>query len=114
MRVLAKRALNQEEQQSYLASFDRMLQPEELSPHSTTEILRDVIDGQSERNNAVYICLVHYKEPLNGKRKLDRTLASKTVTSSCLVVLILLRDFLGIMSGQLRYTLEPRCSDKAI
>ena len=32
-------ALNQEEQQLYLASFDRTLQPEELLPQSTIEVL---------------------------------------------------------------------------
>jgi hypothetical protein len=36
------------------------------------------------------------------------------VASPCPVVLILPGDFLGVMSGQLRYTPELGCSDKAI
>ena len=106
------RALNQEEQQSYLASFDRTLQPEELSPQSATEVLRDGIDGQSE--DAVYICLVPHEGPPNGKRKLDGTPASRMAASPCPVVPILQGDFLGVMSGQLRYIPEPGCSHKAI
>ncbi|KAF8850019.1 hypothetical protein BDZ45DRAFT_680080 [Acephala macrosclerotiorum] len=112
--VNGTRALNQEEQQSYVASFDRPLQPEELSSQSTTEVLRDGIDGQSERNNAIYICLVPYEGPLNGKRKYNGTPASRVVAAPCPVVPILPGDFLGVMSGQLRYTSKLECSDEAI
>jgi hypothetical protein len=115
MRVLAERALNQEEQQSYLSSFDCTLQPDELSSQSTRDVLRDGIDGKLEQNNAIYICLVPYEGPLNGKRKRDDEIpTSKIVTSPCPVVPILPGYFLGVMSGQLRYTPELRCSDKAI
>jgi hypothetical protein len=106
--------LNQEEQQLYLASFSCTLQLEELLLQSTKEVLRDSIDGQSERNNAIYICLVPYEGPPNGKRKLDGTPASRIVVALCLVILILLGDFLGVMLGQLRYTLEVGCSNEAI
>jgi hypothetical protein len=112
--VNGTRGLNREEQQSYLASFDCMLQPEELSLQSSTEVLRDGIDGQSERNNAIYICLVPYERPPNGKRKRDGVPASRVVVAPCPVVPILPGDFLGVMSGQLRYTPELGCSDKAI
>jgi hypothetical protein len=90
------------------------LQPEELSLQSSTEVLRDGIDGQSERNNAIYICLVPYERPPNGKRKRDGVPASRVVVAPCPVVPILPGDFLGVMSGQLRYTPELGCSDKAI
>jgi hypothetical protein len=43
--VNGTRGLNREEQQSYLASFNCTLQPEELSLQSSTEVLRDGIDG---------------------------------------------------------------------
>jgi hypothetical protein len=108
------RVLNQEEQQSYLASFDCTSQVDELSSQSTREVLRDGIDGQSERNNAIYICLVPHEGPPNGKRKLDGTPASRIVVSPCPIVPILPGDFLGVMSGQLRYTPELGCSTKAI
>ena len=44
----------------------------------------------------------------------DETPASKIVASPCPVVPILTEDFLGVMSGQLQYIPELRCSDKAI
>jgi hypothetical protein len=97
--VNGTRALNQEEQQSYLASFDCTLQPEELSSQSTREVLRDGIDGQSERNNAIYICLVPYEGPPTGKRKHNGTPASRIVVALCPVVPILPGDFLGVMLG---------------
>ena len=112
--VNGTRALNQEEEQSYLASFDCTLRPEELSSQSTRDILRHGIDGQSECNKAIYICLVPYEGPLNGKRKSDGTPASSIVVAPCPVVPILPGDFLGVMSGQLRYTLEVSGSSKAI
>lgn len=112
--VNGSRALNQEEQQSYLASFDRMLQPDELSSQSTREVLRDGVDGQSERNNAIYICLVLYERPPSRKRTHNEAPASRVVAAPCPVVPILPGDFLGVMSGQLRYTPELGCSDKAI
>ena len=108
------RALNQEEQQSYLASFDCTLQPDELLSQSTREVLRDGVDGQSERNNTIYICLIPYEGPPNRKRTHNGAPASRVVAAPCPVVPILPGDFLGVMSGQLRYTLEPGCSDKAI
>jgi hypothetical protein len=106
--VNGTRGLNREEQQSYLASFNCTLQPEELSLQSSTEVLRDGIDGQSERNTAIYI------GPPNGKRKRDGVPTSRVVVAPCPVVPILPGDFLGVMSGQLRYTPELGCSDKAI
>jgi hypothetical protein len=107
-------ALNQEEQQLYLSSFDCTSQPEEPSPQSTKDILRFGIDGQSERNKAVYICLIPYESPCSGKRTLDGTPASRIVVVPCPVAPILPGDFLGVMSGQLRYTPESIYSDKAI
>jgi hypothetical protein len=98
----------------YLASFGCTLQLEELSLQSTKEVLQDGINDQLERNNAIYICLVPYEGPPNGKRKLDGTPASRIVVALCLVVLILLGDFLRAMLGQLRYTLEVGRSDEAI
>jgi hypothetical protein len=112
--VNGTRALNKEEQQSYLASFDSTLRPEELSLQNTADVLRDGVDGLSERNNAIYICLVPYEGPPNGKRKLDGTPASRTVVAPCPVIPIQSGDFLGVMSGQLRYTPEVGRSDKAI
>ncbi|KIM93102.1 hypothetical protein OIDMADRAFT_149819 [Oidiodendron maius Zn] len=112
--VNGARALNQEEQQLYLLSFDCALQPEELSPQNTKDVLRFGIDGQSERNKAVYICLMPYEGPCNGKRKFDGTPASGIVVVPCPVAPILPGDFLGVMSGQLRYTPESTYSDKAI
>jgi len=84
------------------------------SPQSTKDVLRFGIDGQSERNKAVYIYLVPYEGPCNGKQKLDGTPASRIVVALCPVAPILPGDFLGVMSGQLRYTLESIYSDKAI
>ena len=112
--VNGTRALNNEEEQSYLASFDNTLRPEELSLQNTTDVLRDGVDGLSERNNTIYICLVPYEGPPNGKRKLDGTPASRTVVAPCPVIPIQPGDFLGVMSGQLRYTPEVGRSDKAI
>jgi hypothetical protein len=97
--VNGSRALNQEEQQSYLAHFDRTFLPDELSSQSITEVLRDGIDGQSERNNAVYVCLVPYEGPPNGKRKLDGTPASRVVASPCPVVPICQGTSLHVMSN---------------
>jgi len=87
--VNGTRGLNREEQQSCLASFNYTLQPEELSLQSSTEVLRDGINGQSERNNAIYICLVPYKGPPNGKRKRNGTPASRVVAAPCPVIPIL-------------------------
>jgi hypothetical protein len=112
--VNGARALNQEEQQFYLSSFDSTLQPEEPSPQSTKDVLRFGIDGQLERNKAVYICLVPYEGPCSGKRTFDGTPASRIVVVPCPVAPILPGDFLGVMSGQLRYTPESIDSDKAI
>ena len=84
--VNGTRALNNEEEQSYLASFDNTLQLEDLSLQNTADVLRDGVDGLSERNNAIYICLVPYEGLPNGKRKLDGTLASRTVVAPCLVI----------------------------
>ena len=112
--VNGTRGLNNEEEQSYLASFDNTLRPEELSLQNTTDVLRDGVDGLSERNNTLYICLVPYKGPLNRKRKLNKTPTSKTVVAPCPVISIQLGDFLGVMSGQLRYIPEVGRSDKAI
>jgi hypothetical protein len=111
--VDGSRALNQEEQQSYLASFDSTLQPDKQSSQSTREVLRDGIDGKSERNNAIYLCLVPYEGPSNRMRKLYGTPASRMVASLCPVVPRLPREFLGVKSGQLRYTPELGSSDKA-
>jgi hypothetical protein len=112
--VNGTRALNQEEQKLYLSSSDCTLQPEELSPQSTKDVLRFGIDGQSERNKAVYICLVPYERSPNGKRKFDGTPASRIVVAPCPVAPILPGDFVGVMSGQLRYTRGFIYSDKAI
>ncbi|PQE22102.1 Proto-oncogene tyrosine- kinase ROS protein [Rutstroemia sp. NJR-2017a BVV2] len=112
--VNGTRALNGEGQQSYLASFDSTLPPEALPLQTTTEVLRDGVDGLSERNNAIYICLVPYEGPPNRKRKINGTPASRTVAAPCPVVPILPGDFLGVMSGQLRYTPDVDRSGKAI
>jgi hypothetical protein len=112
--VNGTRALNQEEQRSYLASLDCTLQADELSSQSTREVLRDGVDGQSERNNAIYICLVPYEGPPSRKRTHNGAPASRVVAAPCPVVPILPGDFLGVMSGQLRYTPELGCSDKAM
>lgn len=112
--VNGTRALNQEEQHPYLASLDCTLQADELSSQSTREVLRNGVDGQSERNNAIYICLVPYEGPPSRKRTHNGAPASLVVAAPCPVVSILPGDFLGVMSGQLRYTPELGCSDKAI
>jgi hypothetical protein len=70
----------------YLASFDNILWLEELLLQNTINVLRDGVDGLLERNNAIYICLVPYKGPLNRKRKLDGTPALRTVVALCLVI----------------------------
>jgi len=111
--VNGTRALNGEEQQSYLANFDSISRSEELSLQTTTEVLRDGVDGQSERNNAIYICLIPFEGPPNGKRKIDGTPASRTIVAPCPVVPIQPGDFLGVMSGQLRYTSEAGRPDEA-
>jgi hypothetical protein len=107
------RPLNQEAQQLYLAS-NYPSRPEDFSPQSTGDVIRDGINGESERNKAMYMCLVPYEGPPNGKGKLNGTPASRIVVAPCPVVPILPGDFLGVMSGQLRYTPEPVCSNKAI
>ena len=73
--VNGTQALNGKEQQLYLANFDNISRSEELSLQTTTEVLRDGVDGQSERNNAIYICLISFEGFPNGKRKIDGTLA---------------------------------------
>ncbi|KAG4438633.1 hypothetical protein IFR05_005877 [Cadophora sp. M221] len=108
------RALNGKEQQLYLANLDSISRSEELSLQTTTEVLRDGVDGQLERNNAIYICLIPFEGPLNGKRKINGASASRTIVAPCPVVPIQPGDFLGVMSGQLRYTLEAGRLDEAI
>ena len=95
------RALNKEEQQLYLASFDSILQPEELLLQNIANVLRDSINGLLKRNNAIYICLIPYKGLPNKKRKLNRTLASRIVVALCLVIFIQSKDFLRVMLRQL-------------
>jgi hypothetical protein len=56
------------------------------SPQSTKDVLRFGIDGQSERNKAVYIYLVPYEGSCSGKRTLDGTPASRIVVVPCPVV----------------------------
>jgi hypothetical protein len=73
--------LNNKEKQLYLVSFDNILQPEELLLQNTIDVLRDSINSLLEYNNTVYIYLISYKGLLNGKRKLNRTPALRTVVA---------------------------------
>lgn len=112
--VSGTRELDLEEQSSYEATFDVVLSREEHSSQSTTEVLRHGIQGKSEYNKAIYICLVPYKGEANKKRKIDGTPAPRTTVAQCPVVPVAPGDFLGVMSGRLRYTLEVDNPKKAV
>jgi hypothetical protein len=108
------RELDQEEQLLYKTDVHYASSQAERSSQSTREVLRDGIRGDSERNNAIYVCLVPYEGPPNKKRKLDGAAASRTAVAPCPVIPIAPGEFLGVLSGQLRYTQEVGNSDKAI
>jgi hypothetical protein len=106
--------LSQEEQQLYLTDLHCASTSEELSSQSTKDVLRDGIIGDSDHNKAIFICLVPYEGAPNGKRRIDGTPASRTVVAPCPIVPISPGDFLGVMSGKLRYTSEVGRSNNAI
>jgi hypothetical protein len=58
-------------------------------------------------NKAIYIFLIPYKGPSNPKkRKIGGKPVSNITVAVCLIVPIVLRDFLGVMLGQVRYSTE--------
>lgn len=98
----------------YLANFNSILQSKKLSLQITTKVLRDGVNSQLERNNTIYICFISFEGPPNGKQKIDKTLVLRIIVAPCLVILIQLGDFFGVMSGQLQYTSEAGRSNEAI
>jgi hypothetical protein len=65
------------------------------------------IDGDDPRNKAIYVFLIPYKGlPNPKKRKLNGELASIRAVAVCPIVPVLSGDFLGVMSGRVRYTTE--------
>jgi hypothetical protein len=58
-------------------------------------------------NKAIYIFLIPYKGPSNPKkRKIGGEPVSNITVAVCPIVPIVLKDFLSVLLGKLRYTTE--------
>jgi hypothetical protein len=73
------------------------------SRKSNTHILRHGLKGQPDRNKSSFVSFVAY-EGESGKRTLGSRIGSTKLLTVTPLVPILPGDFLGIFSGQLRYT----------
>jgi hypothetical protein len=63
------------------------------------------LDKDNLLNKAIYIFLIPYKGPSNPKkRKIRRELVFNITIAICLIVLVVLRDFLGVLLRKLCYT----------
>jgi len=62
------------------------------------------LDRDNPFNKAIYIFLIPYKGPFNPrKRKIGGKLVSNITVAVCLIVLVVLKDFLGVLLRQVRY-----------
>ena len=65
------------------------------------------IDGDDTRNKAIYVFLVPYEGPPNPKkRKFNGDPVSTIAVAVCPIIPVLSGDFLGVMSGRVRYTTD--------
>jgi len=62
------------------------------------------LDGDDPLNKVIYIFLIPYKGPSNPKKRDIRGKPVSNITVAvCPIVLVVLRDFLGVMLRQVRY-----------
>ena len=63
------------------------------------------LDRDNPLNKAIYIFLIPYKGPFNPrKRKIRGKLVFNITVAICLIIFIVLKDFLGVLLRKVRYT----------